>query len=166
MAKPTSDHETTTKETAPIDLERDFAAPPERVWAAWTDPKRLVRWWAPHGWTTPHCTVDLRVGGVFHFCMRPPEGADVWARGIYQIVEPARHLAYLSSFSDPAGELVEWEGYPTETRVDVRFEAIAAGTRVHLRHIGMPPGRGEREGWLEMFERLADVVSTPANPEA
>src|SRR5918994_4170447 len=61
-------------------VERVFDAPRGLVFEAWTEPERLKRWWGPRGYTVPHCEIDLREGGVFHFCMRSPEGRDSWGR--------------------------------------------------------------------------------------
>ncbi len=82
-------------------------APRDLVFKAWTEPERLMRWWAPKGWTTPFCKIDLRPGGVFHYCMRSPEGRDFWGKGVYrEVVEPSL-LVYTDSFSDEEGKLVE-----------------------------------------------------------
>ncbi|HRT52524.1 MAG TPA: SRPBCC domain-containing protein, partial [Flavobacteriales bacterium] len=45
-------------------LTRRLNAPRELVFAAWTDPKHLVRWWGPKDFTLPHCEQDFRVGGA------------------------------------------------------------------------------------------------------
>jgi uncharacterized protein YndB with AHSA1/START domain len=57
-------------------LERDIDVPRERVWAAWTDPQRLKKWFTPAPWQTVDCEIDLRPGGVFRTVMRSPEGED------------------------------------------------------------------------------------------
>src|SRR5438093_3612694 len=72
-------------------ITRVFDAPPHLVFKAWTEPERLVRWWGPQGFTTPSCTMDVRPGGAFSFCMRSPEGIDHWLQVVYrEIVDPAR----------------------------------------------------------------------------
>jgi len=43
-------------------LKRVFNAPRERVWKAWTDPRRLAQWWGPAGFTNPVCEADVRPG--------------------------------------------------------------------------------------------------------
>jgi uncharacterized protein YndB with AHSA1/START domain len=57
-------------------LERVVDVPPEKVWAAWTQPEHLVKWFTPRPWSTVDCEVDLRPGGIFRFVMRSPEGED------------------------------------------------------------------------------------------
>src|SRR3989442_13310132 len=105
-------------------ITRVFDAPRDLVFKAGTEPQRLMRWWGPNGFTTPFCKVDLRPGGVFHYCMRSPEGQDYWGRGVYrEIVEPER-IVYLDSFADEEGTPVEpahygmSPGHPAETAGD------------------------------------------------
>jgi uncharacterized protein YndB with AHSA1/START domain len=58
-------------------LERRFRAPPEQVWAAWTDPAILPRWFGPAGFTCRTHDIDLREGGLWRFDMIGPDGM-VW----------------------------------------------------------------------------------------
>ncbi len=51
-------------------LTRVFAAPRELVFEAWTDPEHLARWFGPRDSTLPFCKMDVRPGGVLHFCRR------------------------------------------------------------------------------------------------
>ena len=88
-------------------VERTFDAPRELVWKAWTEPEQLGRWWGPRGWVTTSYKLDLQPGGVWHYCIRGPEGAESWGKGVYrEIAEPAR-LVYVDVFSDADGNTVE-----------------------------------------------------------
>src|SRR3990172_7627541 len=72
-------------------ITRVFAAPRGLGFAAWTQPRHLRQWWAPKGGSTPFCTVDLRPGGAFHYCMRLADGRDIWGLAVYrEIVAPER----------------------------------------------------------------------------
>jgi uncharacterized protein YndB with AHSA1/START domain len=55
-------------------LERVVPVRPELVYAAWTEPERLCRWFTPAPWKTTDATVDLRPGGVFRTVMESPDG--------------------------------------------------------------------------------------------
>ena len=74
-----------------LQVTRDVNASGSLVFKALTDPAQLIRWWDPKGFTTPAVTVDLRVGGIFHFCVRAPDGmAQVWAEMLQRpAVDPA-----------------------------------------------------------------------------
>ena len=57
-------------------LERVVDVPRELVWAAWTQPEHLKKWFTPAPWTTVDCEIDLRPGGIFRTKMRGPEGQE------------------------------------------------------------------------------------------
>lgn len=74
-----------------IVLERTFDAPRERVFAAWTDPAHLARWFGPRGFTTTTHEADIREGGVWRYTMHGPDGTDYPNRMRYlEITRPAR----------------------------------------------------------------------------
>ena len=149
-------------------ITRVFDAPRDLVFKAWTEPQRLMRWWGPRGFTTPFCKVDLRPGGVFHYCMRSPEGRDYWGRGVYrEIAEPER-IVYLDSFADEEGNPVEpahygmSPGHPAETLVTVTFVEHEGKTKVTLHHSvpeAVPERSGIQQGWTEMLDRLAEELA-------
>jgi len=55
-------------------LERVVAVPRRLVWAAWTQPEHLVKWFCPLPWKTTACEIDLQPGGAFRTTMQGPEG--------------------------------------------------------------------------------------------
>lgn len=151
-----------------IVLTRVFDAPRELVFKAWTDPAHLMRWWAPKGCTTPFCKVDLRPGGKFHYCMRLPEGREIWGMGIYrEIVVPSR-LVYADSFADAQGNPVPPAHYgmsashPAESLVTVTFEEHEGKTWLTLRHaipVSVEERKGTEQGWGEMLDRLTEDLA-------
>jgi len=158
----TKNSSTTTAVTTPSErefvMERIFAAPRELVWQAWTKPEYLAHWWGPKGWTLPVCNVDFRPGGVWHYCMRGPEGEEGWGKAIYQeIVEPER-IVYLDTFSDEAGNSVE--GMP-EMVITVTFAEHNGKTRLtaHAQFASAADlesvvAMGMVEGLAETWDRL------------
>lgn len=72
-------------------LERTVDVPPEKVWAAWTKPEHVVKWFTPKPWETVECQIDLRPGGIFRTVMRSPEGEEHPGVGCYlEVVENER----------------------------------------------------------------------------
>ena len=146
-----------------------FDAPRELVFKAWTEPEHLVQWWRPKGFTTPHCKIELRPGGVFHYCMRSPEGRDYWGRGVYREIVAPEKLVYTDTFSDPEGNPVEpayYDGmdpeWPSESLVTVTFSEQGGKTKVTLHHgvsESLAKRTGAKQGWTEMLERLADYLA-------
>jgi uncharacterized protein YndB with AHSA1/START domain len=156
-------------------ITRVFDAPRKLVFKAWTNPAYLIHWWAPNGCTTPFCKVDLRVGGKFHFCMRMPNGLEIWGLGIYrEIVEPER-IVYVDTFADADGNVVPpahygmSAGYPSETAVTVTFSESDGKTILTLRH-SVPQSFAEREGmqqgWSEMLDRLSEQLVKESKGES
>ena len=77
--------------TRDLVLTRTINVPRERVWAAWTQPEHLVKWFAPAPWSTVACEMDLRPGGLFRTVMRSPDGQDYPNAGCFlEIVERER----------------------------------------------------------------------------
>ena len=115
-------------------LSRRFDAPRERVFAAWTDPALLRRWWAAQpDWEGADAEIDLRPGGRYRLAMRDPETDTVHVViGEYTEVRPPERLAYTWTWeSDPA----EMAG-SAETLVEVEFVEQDGGTEVRLTHSG------------------------------
>lgn len=149
-------------------ITRVFDAPPALVFKAWTDPEHVKRWWGPRGFTMPTCKIDLRPGGAMHFCMRSPEGHDIWCKGIYREIVAPERIVSTSFFSDPEGNLIpptqyglsqEW---PAETLFTVTFEEQDGKTKLTIRQSGVPmiPLReGAKQGWNESFDRLAEALA-------
>lgn len=75
-------------------LERDIDVPPDLVWAAWTQPEHLEKWFAPAPWSVAGCEIDLRPGGVFKTVMRSPEGQEFPGVGCYLEVVPYERLVW------------------------------------------------------------------------
>jgi uncharacterized protein YndB with AHSA1/START domain len=55
-------------------LERVVDVPRHLVWAAWTQPQHLMKWFCPLPWKTTACKIDLQPGGIFQTTMQGPEG--------------------------------------------------------------------------------------------
>ena len=69
-------------------LEREVDVPVDLVWAAWTRPEHLSKWFVPVPWTIPRCTLDVRPGGRFSVVMCSPEGQEQPNEGCYlEVVE-------------------------------------------------------------------------------
>lgn len=147
-------------------ITRNFDAPRDLVWKAWTDPERFKLWWGPTGFTSPACEIDLRVGGQYLACMRSPEGQDYWSTGEYREIVPKRKIVYTDNFSDAKGNVVPASYYgmqgdwPPELIVTVTFEEDGGKTKMTLRHDGIPPDTMSdcEAGWRGSFDKLAESL--------
>jgi uncharacterized protein YndB with AHSA1/START domain len=78
-----------------IVLTREFDAPRELVWQAWTDPEHMPRWFGPNGFSTTILSMDVRPGGTSRYTMHGPDGTDYPNRVVYQEVVRPERLVYL-----------------------------------------------------------------------
>src|SRR5256885_16049100 len=107
----TSKMESQTRNEKELRIVRVFDAPRERVWKAWTDPEQVKRWWGPEHFTAPFAKIDLRVGGVYLFCMQDQDGKEYWSTGTYKEIVPQKKIVVTDSFADKNGKRVSAEQY-------------------------------------------------------
>jgi uncharacterized protein YndB with AHSA1/START domain len=80
-----------------ITIMRIYHASRERVWAAWTDPAQIARWWGKRGWTTPPASVamDVRPGGAFRLnSVNDEDGREMPLDTTYREVVPPERLSF------------------------------------------------------------------------
>ena len=152
-------------------LTRVFDAPRDLVWKAWTEEAHLKRWFGPKGFTMTKCAMDFRVGGVFHYGMKSPDGHEMWGKWTFvEIVAPEK-LVLLSSFSDANGGVTRHPmsaTWPLETLSATTFTEHGGKTTLTLRwaahkataeerktfdsaHAGMTQGWGGTMAQLEAY---------------
>jgi len=158
----------TANETERMVITRVFDAPRELVWKAWTDPKYVMQWWGPKGWTSPVCEIDFRVGGKYLFCMRGPDGYEGWNAGEYREIVPYEKIVSTMYFADSKGNRInpsdlgiEHEAIDDSPDV-ILFEDLGNG-RTKLTFIGNETMQnaiktGQLEGTKQILDKLAAVV--------
>jgi len=139
-----SEQETTDRGT--IEREMFINAPPRIVFAYFVDPERIVRWM---GRTADF---DPRPGGTWRIDYN---GADI-ARGEVVEIDPPRRLVYTWGWEDPK-EVVR----PGGSTVEVTLTPDGDGTRLHLRHSGLPEAEvaAHAQGWDQFLPKLPDAVN-------
>jgi len=90
----------------PFVITREFNAPRELVWKAWTEREQMMQWFGPCGCTMPVATMDFRVGGEFHYCMRMPDGNEMWGKWIFREIVAPEKIVLANSFADKDGNLI------------------------------------------------------------
>ncbi|MFI5159303.1 MAG: SRPBCC domain-containing protein [Sphingobacteriales bacterium] len=112
-------------------VSREFAAPLEKVWAAWTEKDLIEKWIAPKPWHAETKSYSFSEGGTWLYAMVGPEGQKQWSRFDFDTIKPMQSYKQTSKFSDENGNTAEdyagmqWfiQFFPTEngTRVDVEL---------------------------------------------
>ena len=95
------------KENNRVNVEREFAAPVGKVWAAWTQSELLDLWWAPRPWKARTKSQDFREGGSWLYAMVGPEGEEHWAKLDYKTINPQKSFSGIDAFCDENGTLNE-----------------------------------------------------------
>lgn len=144
-----------TRPSKSITQERILLAPPESVFAAWSEPEGLCAWMCPGEIPKASVELDFRVGGRFRIEMH--DSAQTYVQhGEYLEIDAPQRLVF-SWFSEwmPEGE--------RDTRVTVTFEAYEdEATLLRLVHDLLPESDsydGHREGWASILEKLDDYVT-------
>jgi uncharacterized protein YndB with AHSA1/START domain len=149
---------------------RDFDAPVERVWRAWTESELVMRWWGPQGFTSPLARMDVREGGTSLVCMRSPEGQDLYNTWAYTRIVPLQRIEFVQSFSDRDGQKVEPAqiGLPPDIPQDVRnlVELTPVGdhqTALRVTEFGYASDQAlelSRMGLEQCLDKMATVLSS------
>ena len=85
---------TTTAVKPSLTIKRRFNAPPAKVFAAWTDPEKVMGWMGPGEIKAVSAEGDPRKGGRYHWVMRAPNGDVHDVSGVYREVVPDRKLVF------------------------------------------------------------------------
>lgn len=163
----------------PFSIAHVFHAPRERVWQAWTEREHLLKWFGPKGSKILQAKLDLRVGGVFHFCMSHPNGKEMWGRWVFQVINRPDKIEFISSFSNADGEVTPapfpgLEDFPTEVLTTVTLldhAGIGKGTLVTVEARPFNGTKDQRdfftafhssmrEGWTGTMQQLAEFLDS------
>ena len=140
-----------------IRVERIFDAPPERVFAAYTDPELVPLWWGQRGTTTIVDELDARAGGRWQFRNRLADGNEIVFRGYFREIEAPKRIS----------QTFEWDGMPGYVSVDtVTFEPVGEQTRAVSTTVfhqaeerdGMLSS-GMEKGMNETYDRLDELLA-------
>ena len=109
-------------------LSRVFNAPRELVFKAWTDKAHIANWFGPKGFTTTTHEMDARVGGLWRFEMKAPDGTLFSNRVVFLEIKAPERLVY-----DHGSDM---DNDPGRFRVTITFDLQGDGkTVVTLRQL-------------------------------
>lgn len=137
-------------------LSRHFPCPASSLWAAWSDPDRLPRWWGPRGFTCETREIRLGAGGLWRFDMIGPDGTRYANRHRYTRVEPETRIDYRLD-DDGAGQHA--------FDASVRLHAEGAGSHLTLTMVTDTPEHRDMMvefGAIEMGYTTLDCLAEEA----
>ena len=130
-------HTLTTPTDRTIRVEREFDAPRDRVWRAYTEPALLAQWWG-RGNHIEVERMEVERGGHWRFVEHAPDGEKHGFEGRYREITPKDRIV----------QTFEWDGMPGHTVLETAefFDAGAGRTRIVLTSLFFTPE--ERDGML------------------
>ena len=146
----------TTKTTAPdgvpfIDINREFDAPRDVLYRAWTEPELVKQWLGPDRYEMVIDEYDVRDGGRYRYVHRDPDGNEFGFHGVFH------------GTPSPEGfvQTFEFEGAPGHVSLDkLVLEDLGNGRTAARIHSVLPVGRGPgRHGQLRHGERASTRAS-------
>lgn len=147
-------------------LQRVIDVPRDKVWAAWTTPEHICKWFTPAPWGTAECEIDLRPGGIFKTVMRSPEGELMPRNGCYLEVVPQERLVWTDALV-PGFRPAPKPFVPFYITAIITFQAEGAGTRYTATclHSGEPEAKQHAEmgffdGWGATLDQLVALAKT------
>jgi uncharacterized protein YndB with AHSA1/START domain len=148
-------------------IEETFYASAEKVFNAWTDPEKLMKWFAPDGCTIYFKEINVETGGRFHSCISNPQYGDCWCIGEYKEVLPYSKIVFTMVNADENGSSInpadigmdaEWPG---ETLVTVTLSEQDGKTTLQLKQTvseELAKKTGAYPSWLQMLNHLQSLL--------
>jgi uncharacterized protein YndB with AHSA1/START domain len=154
------------KDSNTIRVKREFAAPLQKVWDAWTRSELLDQWWAPKPYKAVTKEMNFAPGGHWLYAMTGPDNFRQWARADYDAIEPLKSYSAVDAFCDEEGRITDdypgskWtnsfsdNGATTVVDVSIKFDKLADLEK----HIEM----GFKEGFTMGLENLDELLASEA----
>ena len=140
-------------------ITREFDAPRELVFQAFTDPGLVPQWWGPRRLSTLVDKLDAKPGGQWRFINRDPDGNEYGFHGVYhEILAPERII-----------DTFEFEGLPEAGHVclETLILEVLPGGRTRLTAQSVFQSVADRDGMLQSgmeeglndsYERLTELL--------
>ena len=139
-----------------LELKRVIKASREKVYAAWTDPEQLKRWFGPEDVQTDELIADARVGGQFRWDLTNSEGEKMTMKGEYRELQPNKKIVFTWQWQDDE----DWQNH--SSTVTVELYDHEGGTELRLTHDGLPNKQsrdGHTRGWSSALDKLEKLFS-------
>jgi uncharacterized protein YndB with AHSA1/START domain len=153
---------TVDKHNNTITIIREYDAPLEKVWKAWTTSEMLDQWWGPKPWRAITKSLDFREGGHWHYSMNGPEGEVQWGKFDYLTIEPNESFTGKDGFSDENGTLDttlpqnHWELRMSQTGNTVMVDMLLTFEKAE--DIDTYIDMGFREGITQTLDQLEEIL--------
>ena len=136
-----------------LTLKRRLNAPPEKVYAAWTDPAQIVKWFGPDSGKVTNAELDVRVGGRYAIGFHTNDGEEHNVGGVYREVVKNEKLQFTWA----------WRTMPErESLVTVLIKPDGDGailTLIHEQFFDEPARDRHQSGWTGALDKLEKLFA-------
>jgi uncharacterized protein YndB with AHSA1/START domain len=136
-----------------LTLKRHLRASPDKVYAAWTEPEKILKWFGPEKIDVLHAEVDARVGGKFRIVMRGADGEEHDVSGHYAEVVPNEKLVFSWA----------WRTTPErQSLVTILIKPDGAGsllTLIHEQFFDEAARDRHQQGWIGCLDKLEHYLA-------
>jgi uncharacterized protein YndB with AHSA1/START domain len=127
-----------------IMITREFDAPKDLVYKAWTTPELVKRWWNARRGEVTLCEIDLRVGGKWRYVMVADDGTEVGFHGEYREIVPNERIVSTETYEGLP------EGVPEEQGSTLNTATFTEeGGRTTLTILVQAPNKASRDAIIE-----------------
>jgi len=154
------------KSTKTVSITKEFDAPRDMVWDAYTKAELLDQWWAPKPITSRTKAMEFREGGRRFYAMVMPDGQERWSVQRYTSITPKSNFKFFNAFSDE-NENLQLPG----SDWDLNFSERDGKTTVHVSIYNESLERLERmvetgfvQGTEAQFKNLEDLLAGMQEP--
>lgn len=154
--------------TNEVFIEETFNANVEKVFDAWTNPEKLMKWYAPDGCTIHFKKIEVEKGGKYHSCISNPQYGDCWCIGEYKEVIPHSKIVFTMINADENGnpinpiEIGMDSDWPGETLVTVTLSEENGKTKLQLHQTvsqELAQKTGAYPSWLQMLDNMQILIT-------
>lgn len=150
-----------------LTITADFAAPVERVWKVYDDPRQLEQVWGPPGWPATFEAHDLTEGGTMHFYLTSPEGQRFYNFWTVTAVDEPTSFAFTDGFAldetyAPNADMPQSEAVYTFTPTDAGTRATFVTTYATAEALEMVLSMGVVEGASAAINQIDDLLAARA----
>ncbi|WP_394770414.1 SRPBCC family protein [Lacisediminihabitans sp.] len=141
-----------------LDIVREFDAPREQVYRAYTDAALVTQWMGPRRLSMDLTNWDVRAGGSWGFLNRDADGTEYAFHGVFHAVTPGEHLLWTFEFDGAPGhvslESIDFDDLGERSRVRIHAVYQAVEDRDAMAAGGM------ESGVTEGFERMDELLQS------
>jgi uncharacterized protein YndB with AHSA1/START domain len=139
-----------------LTLKRRIKAAPAKVYAAWADPEKIVRWFGPAeaSGSSVHAEMDVRPGGHYRISFKTEDGEYHEVGGVYREVVPDSRLVFTWA----------WHSTPErQSLVTITVAKDGDGAILTLQHEQFFDDKardGHKRGWTGTLDKLERYLAS------